>query len=157
MPHNIVKTIKLNRKTFDHIQGKKFYYSSLICWLTFSVHLSVLALYIYFLFTDFSLNIWWMIGFLLFLYVIIQMFHKLIYKNPIFIINRNKLFYTKTEKFYDLTKCDLDEAFIGKTNFSMTLRLTERETWDSLRENFWYIKYDNELRAKLRPYYSKKW
>ncbi len=84
------------------------------------------------------------------------MFHKLIYKNPIFIINRNQLYYTKTEKYYDLIKCDLDEAFVGKYNFSMTLRLTDHTTDETIRENFWYIEYDGELRAILKPYYKDK-
>jgi hypothetical protein len=156
MPNNITKTLKLNKKNFDHIQGRKFFYSPQMCWLTFIVQTLVLLLYIYFLFTDSNLTVLWIVGLLIFLYLPIHMFHKLIYKNPIFIINRNQLYYTKTEKYYDLIKCDLDEAFVGKYNFSMTLKLTDHATKETIRENFWYIEYDGELRTILKPYYKDK-
>jgi len=97
------------------------------------------------------MTIIWIVGFASFLYFFISMLHKLIFKNPIFIIHENKLFYTKNEKWYDLTKCKVYERFVGKYNFYRTLKVECGD--DSFSENYWYIEYDDDLKKIMGKYY----
>ena len=151
MTNDLKNTLRLNKKTFEELPGKRFYYSPQTTWLTAAILFLFLLLYIYFLTTDYSLSLVWLIGFVCFLHFLISMLHKVIFKNPIFIINGQKLFYTKKEKWYDLTKCKVDERFIGKLNFYRTLKVECGD--DSFYENYWYIEYDDDLKKIMGRYY----
>lgn len=162
--NNFIKTLKLNKKNFDEIKGKRFYYSPQTTWLTAIIFFSFLLGFVYFLATNHDLEIIWIICFIGFLYLFLQVFYKLIYKNPIFIINQNQLFYTKTEKWYDLTECNVYEWSIGRFNFSGTLFVAsgngktffDDDYW-SFDENYWFIEYDDDLRKIMERYYKDEY
>lgn len=152
MLSNIIKTIELNKKNFDEIKGKRFYYCKPTIWL----YASFLFIAIGFIAINYCFNIYWALIFLFFLYQPIQMFHLLIYKNPILIIDGNKLFYTKDEKWYDLSQCKVSEYIkreMWHVNYSGTLRV---KSYDSEFDiNYWFIEDDVDLRKIMSKYYIK--
>ena len=154
---NIKKTLLLNRQNFDHIEGTRFYYSSQITWLTFIVLIIFLGLYLYYFITDPDpeFKLFWIVALFLFMIPLIRMFHKFIFKNPIFIINKNHLFYTKKEKWYNLMECKVAEVMIDRSNFSGSLSVKCKEETDSFLENYWYIEYDSDLKKIIKNYITK--
>ena len=83
------------------------------------------------------------------------MLHKIIFKNPIFILKGNQLFYTKSEKWYDLSKCKVYESIGGRCSMT-TLNVVGNTGYDnSIDEQYFYIKDDGLLRKKLKPYLNK--
>jgi hypothetical protein len=103
------------------------------------------------------------LGFLIFGYFFLGAFYKVIYKNPIFIINGNQLFYTKTEKWYDLTQCKVSVDYTGKFNSSGTLFIKsgnksffDDDYW-SIGESYWFIEYDNDLKKIMERYYKDEY
>lgn len=84
------------------------------------------------------------------------MFHKVIFKHPVFIIQKNLLFYTIDEKWYDLTQCKVSEEYIGKFNYSNTLKVEFDQYGNAFYENFYYIKDDDDLKKVLKKYYKKE-
>lgn len=164
MINNFTKTLKINNKNFDEIKGQRFYYSSWTTWITAIIFFSILVLFIYSLFTSLTLGILWILGILVSLYYFLQVLYKVIYKNPIFIINGNQLFYTKTEKWYDLTQCDVSVSYIGQFNFTGTLIVKsgngktffDDDYW-SFDENYWLIEFDDDLKKIMERYYKNEY
>lgn len=156
MLNDIPKTLKLNKKNFDNIQGQRFYYSPQTTWITASFLFLILLGMIYLLFTDYKLELIFIICFALILYALLEMFPKAIYKNPIFIINGNQLFYTKTEKWYDLTKCKVYTRMTKYFTTNLFINCGEwgGDNYNSLDENYWYIEYDTDLRKIIDQYYN---
>ena len=152
---NIKKTLLLNKKNFDHIEGKRIYYSPQITWLTASVLFLWLVIIIYLISSDSGFFAVGAICLAVFFYQFINMFHKVIFKNPIFIINNHDLFYTKNELWYDLTKCTVDEVFDHKWNYYNTLSIKCEPEENSFKESYWYIEYDDELKKAMKKYWNK--
>lgn len=152
---NITKTLLLNKKNFDHIEGKRFYYSPQTTWLTAIFLFAWLVLSVYFIIVESEDILLGIICFCAFFYLLSNMLHKVIFKNPIFIINGSQLFYTKNEMWYDLTKCEVDEEFIGRYNYYKTLTVKTKERDNSFKESYWYIEYDNDLKRAMKKYWDK--
>lgn len=87
-------------------------------------------------------------------YYLHRVITRLIYKNPIFIICKNMLFYTPNEKWFDLEECDVQEISRNKRNFSFTLYVKANDE-DKFEENFWYIEEEDRLKRYLEKYYTK--
>ena len=98
MLKNINTTLLLNKKNFSHIPGKRFRYSPQITWLTAIVLFAIITTFTVLTIIDSGLLPYGIFILIIFSYQLLSMFHKLIFKNPIFILNNNKLFYTKVIK-----------------------------------------------------------
>ncbi|MCW3105345.1 MAG: hypothetical protein JWO09_3785 [Bacteroidetes bacterium] len=145
-------TLLLNQKNFDHIPGRRFYYSPQTTWLTVIFLSASLLMNIYLLVAS-DLTVFWILSIAVFSYYLIKTLSKLLFKNPVLILDKNMLFYTKNEKWYDLLKCDVDERIDGRYNYYRTLFVTCEEEDDSFRENYWYIEYDDDLKRALKKFY----
>ncbi len=146
-------TITLNKKTIDH-PGKKFFYSPETTKIKFCLLTMMVILYIYFGVTE---NKYFLLAAIFFFFLLINMFHKVIFKNPIFIINGDKLYYTKMDKWFDLNKTIIYTEYATRGNFSETLTI-ELDSWgdEKVQENLWYIEYDKDLVKILKKYLKKE-
>lgn len=151
---NIKSTLLLNKKNFDHVEGKRFRYSPQIIWLSAIVLFIAVIMNIIFAIHDPGFLWGGILCSAIFLYILLNMFHKLIFKNPIFIINKNQLFYTKNEKWYDLQKCIVYEEY-RVHSYYRALRVTNIEEDDMFEEPYWYIEYDDELKKIIAKYLDK--
>lgn len=148
----IRQTLELNKKTIDY-PGKKFYYSPQITKFTCFMLIAFMLVAIWNLFANKDLySILVMIGIG---YFLINMIHKLLFKNPIFIINGDQLYYTKMDQWFDLKETIIYETHMGKNNFWGTL-VIETQKWEKhVHENLWYIEYDKDLIKLLYKYLKK--
>lgn len=145
-------TFVLNQRNFDHIPGKRFYYSPQITWLTVIFFSASLLMNIYLLIAS-DRTIPWILSLAVFSYYLLKALAKLLFKNPVLILDKNMLFYTKNEKWYDLLKCDVYERMAGRYNSYKTLTVKCEQEEDSFEENYWYIKHDGELKKALKEFY----
>ena len=107
MKNNISEALRLNRINFDHIEGQRFYYHPISSCLSFYFHLFLMVFFIFYSATT-STHKYDLVSLVLIIWYtfsLVGMLHKIIFKNPIFILKGNQLFYTKSEKWYDLSKC----------------------------------------------------
>jgi len=148
--------IMLNKKAIDY-PGKKIYYSAAITKLTFAFPIQPLIGSIYLLFDSSKndLDIFSLFTVLMWLFFILNMFHKVIFKQLVFIINGDQLYYTKLDKWFDLKNKVLYEGAVERSNLWGTL-IIELEYWeDSIHENLWYIEYDKEFIKLMEKYFKK--
>jgi hypothetical protein len=78
----------------------------------------------------------------------------LIYKNPVFILDGERLLYTPNETWYDLNEIVITEENYGEYNYYRSLCILDDNFKLLVRENFWYIEYDEDLRKMLARYYD---
>jgi hypothetical protein len=74
------------------------------------------------------------------------------YKNPVFIINKNLVYYTLNDKMYDLSICRVYKSLSRGFFFSGELNIINKE--DNISISNWYIDGDADLDKLLKPYYS---
>jgi hypothetical protein len=85
-----------------------------------------------------------------------NMVHKVLQRNPLFILNGDKLFYSYTETWYDLNDTIIYKDNIGKYNHSGTLIIEIEDSNKKFYENLWYIKDDDLLIKSLERYFKRK-
>jgi hypothetical protein len=158
MFNNYIKeAISLNKLDLSNEIGVKLYYSRTKCLISTLVYL----LLIIFCFSEIITNIKdnptvmiFICLLLLFTYAMQEAFSKVLYKNPILILSKSKIFYLKTQKWYDISEHKFGDKYIGKGNFQLTFCMEDKNEKYIFQINNWHLDDHEYFKAKLR--YNKK-
>lgn len=144
----INNSIEQNKKQFD-IEGQKFYYSRFI---TTFLLFSNSFLFISSLISIFTIDNHYLPGGIFgviipIYYVVLYILPKHIYKNPVFIIQNKKLFYTPTESWYEL---DADGIlFLRRQRSNYRYFTIMRNNKEVVSESFLYVKDADEFKRQI--------
>lgn len=144
----INNSIEQNKKQFN-IEGQKFYYSRFITtFLLFSNSFLFISSFI----SIFTLGTHYLPGAILGMIIpihilTIYILPKHIYKNPVFIIQNKKLFYTPTESWYEL---DADGIlFMRRLNSNFRYFTIMRNNKEVVSESFLYVKDADDFKRQI--------
>lgn len=139
-------TLEQNRKVVIP-EGRIFYYSKIAIAISLVKYLSCIFLGGYMVTVGEIKSI--IISLLLFSYsvyfIIKEVLPRLMYKNPLFMLKGQMLYYTRAGRWYDLSNKQFYSFSAHKNNYSLTLRVLPE-----IEEDFWYIASSAELKHLLR-------
>jgi|694.fasta_scaffold13794_6 hypothetical protein len=149
---NLVNAIKNNNKNYDHIDGIRFYYYKKTALL--SIFLLSIAIFfiIYIMIKSNNIEYYCFVLLSLLFFLLCRVVYMPFYKNPVFIINKNLVYYTLNDKMYDLSICRVYKSLSRGFFFSGELNIINKE--DNISISNWYIDGDADLDKLLKPYYS---
>ena len=147
----------LNRKDFSHIQGRRFRYSPQTTWLTLIIYFLLFAASVYFIFDDphSKLLLSWVGTLFLYAFFAILLLHKIIQEAPVFIVDQRKVFYTKTEKWYDPAKLETYLRMSRGYSVYPLMCMSDLGQNRQHEESLWFIEHDDELKALLKLQYQR--
>lgn len=144
----INNSIEQNKKQFN-IEGQKFYYSRFI---TTFLLFSNSFLFISSIISIFTLEKYYLPGAIIGMIfpihnVVLYILPKHIYKNPVFIIQKNRLFYTPTESWYEL---DINGTlFLRRANSYFRTFAIIRNNKEVVSESFLYVKDADNFKRQI--------
>lgn len=141
-------TFVQNKRTFQ-IEGQKIYYSHslLLMFLVWNILMFVFSVFgIIWFYVDY-IPVFGLILVLTVRNLIENIIPKFLYKNPIFIINKEELFYTKTEISYNLQNCEV--KFLRKLHFNFRFFTILEDGVEVISESFLFIKNSGEFKRQI--------
>jgi hypothetical protein len=145
----------LNNQELGTFSGIHFYYSKITVSLSLAFTLLGVFLFSYLLMNKFiSLMEIIIVGFVL-VFSFSQaayLFFLLFLKKPIFILDHSRIYYLKTDKWYDLKSHRFDNVIAGRMNYYLTFRIKDETGKVLISENNWLIKDDTKLHSLIKYY-----
>jgi hypothetical protein len=158
MLNNYIKeAISLNKIDLGNINGVKLYYSKTKCLISSLVCLLLMIGCFSQIIANIKDNPTVMIFIallLFFTYELQETFSKVLYKNPVLILSNDKLYYIKTQKWYDLVDYKFEDKYRGRLNFQLTYYMEDKNENNIFQINNWNLDNYEEFKLKLR--YNKK-
>jgi len=74
------------------------------------------------------------------LYTFQEAFSIVIIRNPVFILQDDRIYYLKTKKWYELANYNFENKHIGKVNLHLTFCMLDLNKKIIFSENNWLIK-----------------
>lgn len=145
------ETKKLNQNDLSEVIGNKIYYSKnlnflyLLFQLFFTLTFIILTIYI----NELSIYFLAFIFISFIVYLMNESLSFINFKNPIFIINNSNLYYSRTNRWYDIDKNSIEIVRGGRYNHILSFRLTNEKNQVEILEDLWRIK-NNEILRKLK-------
>ena len=158
MLNNYIKeAISLNKIDLGNVNGEKLYYSKPKCLISSLVCILLMLGCFSQIIANIKDNPTVMIFitlFLFFTYELQDAFSKVLYKNPVLILSNDKLYYIKTQKWYDLKKYKFEDRYLGRFNPSLTFCMEDEKQKNIFKINNWIL--DNYEEFKLKLKYNRK-
>jgi len=147
----IKRTLALN-KTEVAFVGKKYFHSKPKVIMSFITNLFFfgVAIFVFLIpnltysllaFIIASLSIWRLLSFSL---------PTLFYKHPIYILNDKQLYYSKTQRWYDLETCHVASYYGSFSNYFGTLYIKDAESELVVEEENWFVHHSDDLIDKIQ-------
>lgn len=149
---------KFNNRDLTDFPGLRFYYSKPKSWIsfTFTVMLFLFVLYLFFnLLSEKEELFHIFIVLILLIYIVIQGFgflSKILLKNPIFILDKTRIYYLKTDQWYDLEDHTFTNSIEGSHNYYLTLYVTDSNGKRVIVEKNWLLSDEDRLFSSIRYY-----
>ena len=158
MFNNYIKeTISLNKIDLGNINCVKLFYSKTKCLISSLVCLLLMIGCFSQIIANIKDNPTVMIFIallLFFTYELQETFSKVLYKNPVLILSNDKLYYIKTQKWYDLKQHKFEDKYLGRFNPSLTFCMEDENQKNIFKINNWILDNYEEFKLKLR--YNRK-
>lgn len=149
---------KTNLSDFTNLKGRKFYFSKVtpIITILLNVFALILGLVISFPVKHNDLYCITIPMSFVYIYYILKAIGIYNFKNPIFIINNEDLFYSKTSQWYKLNNFDIEEVIISRNYIFSSIQMREKSGNIIFTENKWYLKNTSEIHEELKKVYLRR-
>jgi len=87
---------------------------------------------------------------LLIVYSILEDLSKTIIKNPLFILENDKLYYLITNKWYDIFEYNFIDKMKGKYDYFETFIMSDKAGKIIFSEQNWYLKKEDNLKGYIK-------
>jgi hypothetical protein len=145
------KTLEIN-KSIPTISGKKIYYDRMTLWITIiaQVLMVILSIVTY----SFDKELYFLLIIPLVLVFVPDTIRKLRTEFPVFIIQKDKFYYTLNNQWFDKTNCNVNykTKVGGFPNISGTLVISDKNGWTIVEENIFYLDDAVEFRKEIENY-----
>ena len=152
------KTREVNDRDLTDYPGLRFYYSKPKTWISFTF-IVILFLLILYQFCDLLIEkeepYYILIVVLLLIYIVTQslgLLSKILLKNPIFILDKTRIYYLKTDQWYDLKDHTFKNSIEDSHNYYLTLYVTDSSGKTVIVENNWLLSDEDLLFSSIRYY-----
>ena len=136
------ETKKLNQIDLSEVIGNKIFYNKNLIFLYLLLQLFFTLTFIILTIQINELSIYFM-AFIFISFIVYRMNESLSFinfKNPIFIINNSNLYYSRTNRWYDIEKNSIEIVRGGRYNHIESFRLTNEKNQVEILEDLWRIK-----------------
>jgi hypothetical protein len=151
---NFKEINKLNQINLENVEGIRFYYSKVnICLRLVILIIPLIIVFANLLFQNIENTFQsFFISFLLAFVLIISIepVGNLFIKNPIFIINNDKLYYLKSDKWYDINNYYFKDISMGQNNHFKTYCMLNQKNDVIISEKNWYLKNEDYLKTQIQ-------
>jgi hypothetical protein len=142
----------LNKIDLTSINGTKLYFSKLkntLNSIVFGLMIVNCAWLIHGSIENNATVLLFMIGLLFFLYLMLESLARVIYKNPVLILSEGKLYYIKTQTWYNIEEYKFEDQHIGRLNLNLTFCMIDRKDHRIFALNNWNLHNPEDFKSKL--------
>jgi len=149
----IKEALDLNKIDLSVESGIKLYYSKTKNLLSVAFYGLLIACCVSLIITDIDHNAKVLIyigGLFLFTYAIQESISRVLYRNPVLILSEDKLYYIKTQKWYDLTEYKFEDKHIGRLNLNLTFCMEDKKEKRTFALNNWHLDNPEDFKSHLK-------
>lgn len=153
-PNFIKEARKLNRIDLSSVKGKRMYYnkirnsSSLVVFTTLYILFMMLSLSLE-KGREFPLILCCVMGLVLIFYIL-RIIAMLMLKNPVFILQGDRIYYLDTNEWYPIMDYDFRDEYIGRHNYYGTFCMFDKKGEKIISEKNWYLKDEEEFKSHIK-------
>jgi hypothetical protein len=145
------KTVELNKTTID-FPGKKIYYDKIYLWVALILNMAGASL---FLFEYLNENGWgYLAGIGLFLFFVPEKIRKLLFKNPVFIFQNDKFYYSLENCWVDKTNSKV--SYPWQVSAPESIEINYLNDTIIITETLMYLDDATVFRKEINQYSSNK-
>lgn len=154
MLKNHFRNIKeYNNRELENLSGIRFYYSKSKTKVTVAILILFVILFMWMIFTENlgeGLVVFIVIVNLILLYAVYGLIGMILLEQPIFILDKTKLYYLKTNQWYDLDSHIFENKIQGRHNYYLTFCVKDKKGNQLLSENNWFLKDEDQLISAIK-------
>ncbi len=130
MRNPIKETLALNKIDLEEFKGVKVYCNKFVSWyyVIIKIIISTFFTLVSFKNNNYNSGFFYVLNILSIL-ILLSLFYDYFgmkIKNPIFILSKSKLFYLRTNTWYDVLEYEFDDIIVGRNNYSLTFRMRDK-------------------------------
>lgn len=144
--------IILNKIDLSEVKGERLYINNYTAGFSAILYLLLIPCLIYLMFIEIGNDMIWVIYIILILvfsFSSTYYFSIALFKNPILILNEDKIYFHKTQKWYSITEYTFDDKHIGRANMNLTYCMVDKNGKFIFKLNNWFLKNEEAFKAKL--------
>lgn len=150
---NYIKEARnLNKIDLTAINGTKLYFSKLkntLNSIVFGLMIVSSAWLIYDSIENNATVLLFTVGLLFFLYLMLESLARVIYKNPVLILSEGKLYYIKTQTWYNVEEYKFEDKHVGRLNVNLTFCMMDKKDRRIFALNNWNLHNPEDFKSKL--------
>jgi hypothetical protein len=142
----------LNKIDLNTINGTKLYYSKLKNILNSIFYGLMMASCVWLIIDSIDNNVKVLLitlGLLLFLYAFQESIARVLYRNPVLILSDGKVYYIKTQTWYNLKDYIFEDKHVGKLNLNLTFCMEDKKDNKIFALNNWHLLNPEDFKSRL--------
>lgn len=151
--NHIKDVLLLNKIDLINVGGNRLFYSK-----TKNIISSIFWLFLifppsYLFVSQINNNAWallWLIATLMSIYSLFEAISRTLLNNPILILKHDKLYYLKTNQWYDITEFKFDDQYVTKFNFGLTYCMSDKNDRRIISIKNWYLKNPEDFKSLVK-------
>lgn len=84
------------------------------------------------------------------IYSLFEAISRTLLNNPILILKHDKLYYLKTNQWYDITEFKFDDQYVTKYNFGLTYCMSDKNDRRIISIKNWYLKNPEDFKSLVK-------
>ena len=123
--------------------------------LTFSLCILIFSFYGFFVLEGSLFRFLYVLFIVYLLHREIELLKRLMLKNPIFIVDKTRLYYIKTNKWYDLNRHTFENRTKSRYDWDRTFCVIDPMEYEVITESNWYLSEEDSLFSAIKYYKSQ--
>jgi hypothetical protein len=151
--NHIKDVLLLNKVDLINVEGNRLFYSRTKNIISSIFWLIMLFPPLYLFVNQINNNAWallWLIATLMSIYSFFEAISRTFLNNPILILKHDKLYYLKTNQWYDITEFKFDDQYITKYNFGLTYCMSDKNDRRIISIKNWYLKNPEDFKSLVK-------
>ncbi len=154
IPNFIKEANQLNRIDVSLVKGKRMYYNKIRNVISLIAAVSFYVLMVIFSLSmekgkELPLILCCLFGIFMILYILDKA-GMLLLKNPLFILQGEKIYYLRTNEWYPIMDYDFRDEYIGKHNYYATFCMFNKKGERIIAEKNWHLKNEEEFKSHIK-------
>lgn len=153
LKNQFLKLLEYNTRELENLSGIRFYYSKLKTAISIGILFLNILFFIWLIFSkklEEGLIVFIVLIIILLLYGIYGLVGMILLKQPVFILDKTKLYYLKTNQWYDLDSHTFENRIRGRYNYYLTFCVKDKIGNELLRENNWFLNNEDGLISMIK-------
>ena len=89
-------------------------------------------------------------GLLVFTYAVQEALSRVLNSNPVLILSKDKVYYIKTQKWYNIEDYKFEDVHVGRFNLNLTFCMEDKNKKKVIALNNWHLQNPEEFKSKLK-------